>query len=58
MRQGEGHYLYKDGREYKGGFSRGKLNGIGYYKDEHGKTRKGKFFNGERRYWIDEEDEL
>ena len=54
--QGVGTYIWKDGRKYEGTFLGGKQHGMGYYYPLGFDKRKGRWDNGKRIAWLDEED--
>ena len=55
MRHGQGLYTFGDGREYVGGWEKGKQNGEGSYKDKTSTRRKGVWQDGKRIKWLDGE---
>lgn len=56
-RHGEGRFIWRDNREYEGGWDKGKQSGVGYYLSHNGVKRKGFWVDGRRQRWCDEEDQ-
>ncbi len=56
--EGLGVYIWRDGRVYEGGFARGRQHGTGVYTNLEGVRRCGRWENGRRVAWTDEQGRL
>lgn len=53
-KEGDGLFIWPDGRQYKGGWRNGKQHGFGIYITSKGKEKKGEWDEGKRKRWITE----
>jgi hypothetical protein len=54
-REGQGTFIWADGRQYIGEWKAGKQHGIGTYISKDGASKQGEWQNGRKMRWLDAE---
>merc|ERR1712217_48144 len=54
LKEGEGTFLWADGRRFTGQWKEGKQHGVGLFRTAHGDQRVGEWREGVRVCWVDE----